>query len=60
MLRGHGEDLAPGDHRDAGAVRRGLEGLGRRRSSIPPPIDDDQPIPVHARPASEDSSVRPR
>lgn len=41
-------------------VRRGLEGLGRRRSTIPPPIDEDQPIPVHARPASEDSSVRPR
>jgi len=42
------------------AVRRGLEGLGRRRSSIPPPHDELTPPSVHRRPASEDSSVRPR
>jgi hypothetical protein len=42
------------------AVRRGLEGLGRRRSSIPPPHDELAPPSVHRRPASEDSSVRQR
>lgn len=42
------------------SVRRGLEGLGRRRSSIPPPHDELAPPSVHRRPASEDSSVRQR
>ncbi|MCB9617145.1 MAG: hypothetical protein H6722_32345 [Sandaracinus sp.] len=41
------------------AVREGLEGLGRRRSSMPPPVESVDAA-VHVRPNSEDSSVRAR